>query len=152
MEPGSTTTSEPMKYHFTIHKKDDGFWAECWEIPGCMTQGNSEEELVANMQEAIDMCLEEPIESSTIFLANPSDEKCVPWREAFASGIAELSEIGLVIRGARLKADMTQKEVAEKLGIKPHHISEMEHRKRSIGKAMAHRLARIFDVNYRLFL
>lgn len=79
-------------------------------------------------------------------------EKIIPWREVFHSGIEEFTEIGLMLKGARAKAELTQKEVAEKLGIKTHHISEMEHGKRTIGKAMAHRLAKIFDIDYRLFL
>ena len=80
------------------------------------------------------------------------EEKSVSWREAFKEGIEKFTEAGLVLAGCRLKADMTQKELAEKLGIKPHHISEMEHGKRFIGKAMAHRLAKILNMDYRLFL
>jgi len=81
-----------------------------------------------------------------------AEEKSIPWREAFKEGIGEFTEVGLVLQGARLKSDMTQKEVAEKINVKPHHISEMEHGKRPIGKVMAHRLAKIFDMDYRLFL
>ena len=93
-----------------------------------------------------------PTRASRVVVTRQVKEKSVPWREVFASEIAEYTEIGAALRGARLKAEMTQKEVAEKLGAKPHHISEMEHGKRSIGKAMAHRLAKLFDVNYRVFL
>ena len=57
-----------------------------------------------------------------------------------------------MLRGARFKADLTQKLLAEKLGVKPHHISEMEHGKRTIGKAMAKRLASVLSVNYKVFL
>ena len=81
-----------------------------------------------------------------------SEEKSVPWREAFKEGIEEFTEVGLVLAGSRLKEGLTQKELAEKLGVRPHHISEMEHGKRSIGKAMAHRLAKILNMDYRLFL
>jgi ribosome-binding protein aMBF1 (putative translation factor) len=82
----------------------------------------------------------------------PPEEKSVPWREAFKEGIEQFTEAGLVLAGSRLKEGLTQRELAEKLGVKPHHISEMEHGKRSIGKAMAHRLAKILKMNYRLFL
>jgi len=93
-----------------------------------------------------------PTRRTRLVSAHVVEEKSVPWREAFADGIAEFTEVGLALRGARFKADMTQKMFAEKLGILPHHISEMEHGKRTIGKAMAHRLAALFDVNYRVFL
>lgn len=49
-------------------------------------------------------------------------------------GIEKFSEAGLMPRGSRYKAELTQKELAEKLGVKPHHISEMENGKRPIGK------------------
>lgn len=80
------------------------------------------------------------------------EEKSIPWREAFKEGIEKFTEAGLILAGIRLKSNMTQAVLAEKLGVKPHHISEMEHGKRSISKKMAHRLAKIFAIDYRMFL
>jgi transcriptional regulator with XRE-family HTH domain len=57
-----------------------------------------------------------------------------------------------MLRGSRHKAEMTQNDLAEALGISQHHISEMENGKRPIGKLMAKRLAEIFKCNYRKFL
>lgn len=57
-----------------------------------------------------------------------------------------------MLRGARYKADMTQKELADVLGIRQHHLSEMENAKRPIGKQMAKRLAEVFKSDYRLFI
>jgi predicted RNase H-like HicB family nuclease len=37
---------------------DGGFIAECPEIPGCISQGETEEQALANIKEAIDLCLE----------------------------------------------------------------------------------------------
>lgn len=79
-------------------------------------------------------------------------EATISWRDAFKAGIEEASEVALVLRGNRYKAELTQKELAEKIDVKPHHISEMEHGKRSIGKNIAHRLAEVFNVDYRVFL
>lgn len=79
-------------------------------------------------------------------------ETSVPWREAFKDGIEGFSEAGLMLRGSRYKADLTQKELAKKIGVKTHHISEMEHGKRTIGKQMAHRLASALNVDYHVFL
>lgn len=75
-----------------------------------------------------------------------------PWREVAKERIEEYSEVGIMIRGSRLKEGMTQKQLAELLEVKPHHISEMEHGKRSVGKGMAQRLGKVFNVDYRVFL
>lgn len=91
-------------------------------------------------------------ESKYISEINRREESASPWREVFEEGIEKYSEIGLMLRGARYKASLTQKELAKQIGVKPHHISEMEHGKRPIGKKMAYRLGKIFDVDYRVFL
>lgn len=80
------------------------------------------------------------------------EEASIPWREAFKAGIDETSEAAIVLRGSRYRAEMTQKELAEKIDVRQNHISEMEHGKRSIGKNIAHRLAEVFNVDYRVFL
>ena len=48
-----------MKMTVTIDRDEDGVWiAECPAIPGCMSQGETKEEAVSNIQEAIALCLE----------------------------------------------------------------------------------------------
>ena len=49
-----------MYYHFKIHKESDGYWAECVELEGCVTQGDSFDELQTNMEEALNLYLDEP--------------------------------------------------------------------------------------------
>ena len=49
-----------MTYHFKIHQEKKGFWAQCIEFPGCITQGDTLKELHMNMQEALDLYLEKP--------------------------------------------------------------------------------------------
>ena len=47
-----------MKLKVIIHEAEEGgFWAEVPAIPGCATQGNTLEELLANLHEAIEACL-----------------------------------------------------------------------------------------------
>jgi ribosome-binding protein aMBF1 (putative translation factor) len=77
--------------------------------------------------------------------------KNIPWREVFKENLKG-SEGGLMLKGGRYRAGLTQKELAEKIGVKTHHISEMEHGKRPIGKNMAQRLAKVFNIDYRVFL
>ncbi|MEI8365515.1 MAG: helix-turn-helix transcriptional regulator [Parachlamydiaceae bacterium] len=94
-----------------------------------------------------------PIREAVYVISGQSDkEEGVSWREAFREGIDHFSEIGLMLKGGRHKAGLTQKNLADQIGVKPHHISEMEHGKRPIGKKMAHRLSEIFNIDYRLFL
>jgi predicted RNase H-like HicB family nuclease len=47
-----------MKIKIVIHEAEEGeYWAEVPAIPGCATQGDSMEELMANLREAIEGCL-----------------------------------------------------------------------------------------------
>jgi ribosome-binding protein aMBF1 (putative translation factor) len=59
---------------------------------------------------------------------------------------------GVCIRGGRGKEGLTQKQLAERIGIAQHHVSEMENGKRTVGKEMARKLAEALNVDYRVFL
>ncbi len=80
------------------------------------------------------------------------EEGGVPWREAFGDLHKKYTEAGATLQGARLKAGLTQVQLAEKLGVTQSDVSNMEHGRRPIGKNMAKRLAQILDVDYRVFL
>ncbi len=48
-----------MKFPVTIYQDEEGWYVvECPVIPGCMSQGSTEEEALQNIQEAIQLCLE----------------------------------------------------------------------------------------------
>ena len=47
-----------MKLKVVIHKAEEGgYWAEVPSIPGCATQGETMEELIQNLYEAVEGCL-----------------------------------------------------------------------------------------------
>ena len=47
-----------MKLKVVVHQAEEGgYWAEVPAIPGCATQGDSWDELLENIHEAIDGCL-----------------------------------------------------------------------------------------------
>ena len=47
-----------MKIKIVVHEAEEGgFWAEVPAIPGCASQGDSMEELLRNLREAIYGCL-----------------------------------------------------------------------------------------------
>ncbi|MBI4025827.1 MAG: type II toxin-antitoxin system HicB family antitoxin [Verrucomicrobia bacterium] len=48
-----------MKFMTTLGRDEDGVWvAECPSIPGCVSQGKTQQEALQNIQEAIGLCLE----------------------------------------------------------------------------------------------
>ena len=48
-----------MKFVVTVDRDEDGaFVVECPAIPGCVSQGRTEEEALQNIQDAIRECLE----------------------------------------------------------------------------------------------
>lgn len=47
-----------MKLKVIVHKAEEGgFWAEVPAIPGCATQGETFEELLTNIYDAVEGCL-----------------------------------------------------------------------------------------------
>ena len=47
-----------MKLKVVVHEAEEGgFWAEVPAIPGCATQGETFEELLKNIYEAVEACL-----------------------------------------------------------------------------------------------
>ena len=47
-----------MKIRIVVHEaEEEGFWAEVPAIPGCATQGDSMDEPMQNLREAIEGCL-----------------------------------------------------------------------------------------------
>lgn len=59
---------------------------------------------------------------------------------------------GMLLRGLRGKTEMTQEELAERLGISQKRGSELEIGKRGISREMAKKLAEVFQVTYKMFL
>jgi predicted RNase H-like HicB family nuclease len=55
-----------MKLKVVVHEAEEGgYWAEIPSIPGCMTEGDTFEELVKNIYEAVEGCLSIDIEEPT---------------------------------------------------------------------------------------
>ena len=58
----------------------------------------------------------------------------------------EKNRIGNLLAGARLKAGLTQTQLAEKLGIRQNMVSDYEHGRRNYSDAMAKRLSKVLKV------
>jgi predicted RNase H-like HicB family nuclease/DNA-binding XRE family transcriptional regulator len=105
-----------MNYHFNVHKEENGFWADCVELLGCSTQADTLENLKNECKQALDLYLEEPKDSKMLFpLPNEALDK-----DHSILNIEVEPEIALAIllRHFRIKSNITQKEMAQKLGMK----------------------------------
>jgi predicted RNase H-like HicB family nuclease len=55
-----------MKVKVVIHEAEEGgFWAEVPAIPGCATQGDTFEELLKNLYEAVEGCMAVDVSAAT---------------------------------------------------------------------------------------
>ena len=103
-----------MVYHFKVHTEDSGLWAECLELEGCSTQGDTLEELAANAEEALNLFLEES-EDSPVIHPLPQSTSAPDVIEVPVDPQLALS---VVLRRLRQERHFTQKEVADRLGMK----------------------------------
>jgi predicted RNase H-like HicB family nuclease/DNA-binding XRE family transcriptional regulator len=105
-----------MRYHFKVHKEKKGFWAECLELNGCVTQADNKDELYKNCEEALNLFLEEPVDSNTIF---PLPEVSLDSKNnTIKISVEPEIALAVLLRNYRLTAGMTQRQAAEILGIK----------------------------------
>lgn len=79
------------------------------------------------------------------------DEELIPAEEVFPDLNDPVQGPATALRGSRLKEELTQAELASRLGCPQSWISDMEHGRRPIGKKMAERLAKVLSIDYRVF-
>ena len=103
-----------MRYHFKVHK--EGFWAECIELPGCVTQADTKEDLDLNMQEALNLYLEEVEDYE--YLAPMSKASIKEERNVVEVPVDPSVALAFSIRYQRIKQGLTQREAADQLGMK----------------------------------
>ncbi len=103
-----------MEYHFKIHKENGGFWAQCIELPGCITEGDTLEELQTNMQEALNLYIQEPSNSKD--LAKLPSKSIKTSKNVVTVPVDPQIAFSFLVRYWRIKHGLTQKEAAEKMG------------------------------------
>jgi len=56
-----------MKLKVVVHEAEEGgYWAEVPSIPGCATQGDTFDELLSNIYEAVEGCLSVDVQEISI--------------------------------------------------------------------------------------
>ncbi|MCX6105478.1 MAG: type II toxin-antitoxin system HicB family antitoxin [Proteobacteria bacterium] len=105
-----------MKYHFKYKKaKEGGYWAQCVEISGCITQGDTMDELQVNMEDALNTMLDEPGESKLVF---ELPHAIVRGRNILKVAVRPNVAFAFLLRQVRLRAGVTQTKAAKMLGFK----------------------------------
>lgn len=79
-------------------------------------------------------------------------EEATPWDKIAADRIAKYKKAGLVLRGARYREGISQKELARRCHISQDNLSKIENGKRTVGEKVAKRLAKALHFDYRLLL
>ena len=102
-----------MNYHFKIIKETKGYSAECIELLGCRTQGDSLDELKDNMTEALNLFLSES-ENSTLIFKNPKEIKR---KNVVAIEVDPAVALARSLRQTRLKQGKTQTQMMHFLNI-----------------------------------
>ncbi len=55
-----------MKFKIVIHEAEEGgYWANVPALPGCVSEGKTMDEMLANIRDAIECYLGEPNQSSS---------------------------------------------------------------------------------------
>lgn len=103
-----------MKYHFRIRKEKRGFSAQCMELEGCLTQGDSMKELLKNMQEALNLYVQEPEDSAD--LASFPKDSIRKSKSIIEVALDPEIAFSFMVRYYRIKHRMTQSEAAKKMG------------------------------------
>jgi len=103
-----------MRYHFRVKKEAKGYSAQCVELPGCVTQGDTKEELHGNMEEALNLYLDEPFDSKLLF---PLPRSRLNEKAAVQVQVKPRVAFAFALRMARLRKKLTQREAKDLIGI-----------------------------------
>lgn len=132
-----------MKYHFKVHKEGEGFWAECLELVGCVTQADTMEELKQNMQEALNLFIEEPEDSKDLaplpYKSSKSEKNII--EIALDPQIA----FAFMVRYYRIKHGFTQQQAAKKMGFDTlYSYQRLENRKANPTLKIIYKIKQLF--------
>jgi len=104
-----------MFYNFKVHKEHNGYWAECIELKGCVTQADSYDKLLKNMEIALNLYLDEPESSNVSF---PMPKKNIPGKNIVKVPVNHKIAFAFKMKKYRSKLGLSQREVANLLGMK----------------------------------
>lgn len=140
-----------MKYHFSYKTNDNGIWGTCCEIPDLHAEADTLDDFKKNCEEALNLMLEEPVDSQVEFKLPEKkyDKKANTIQVSVYPEVA----FGMLLRMCRLKHNMTQKQTAERLGMKNVYSYQRLEKKSNPTLSMLKKVTDIFpDIKIDLIL
>src|SRR5258708_131808 len=83
---------------------------------------------------------------------NSKNDNYIPASDLFTNIEHQYTKPGVMLRGLRYRENLTQIEFSRKLKITQADLSKLENGKRPIGRKLAQKIAKIFKIDYRVFL
>jgi len=80
------------------------------------------------------------------------DQNAVSPETVFAAINERYTKPGALLKGLRVREGLTQVQMAKRIKVTQSDISQMENGVRPIGRKIAQRIEKLFDVDYRSFL
>jgi predicted RNase H-like HicB family nuclease/DNA-binding XRE family transcriptional regulator len=103
-----------MIYHFQFSADErGGYYGKCIELEGCRSEGDTLEELKTNFKDALDLYLDEPDYNTAFPLPDSGNKSSENILEIEADPDLAFANY---LKYLRLQHQMTQKDVADKLG------------------------------------
>ncbi len=90
------------------------------------------------------------LEKLEAFLQKYGESESISWEQLAKDDIAKYGKTGIVLRGARYREGLSQKELAKLTGISQENISKMENGQRPIGEKVAKKLAKALRIDFEL--
>lgn len=132
-----------MIYHFKVHKEKGGFWAQCIELEGCVTEADTMKELQENMQEALNLYVEEPANSKD--LAALPDKSIKLSKNIVGVALDPHIAFAFLMRYFRIQHGLTQQEAASKMGFDTlYSYQRLEGKKCNPSLKMITRIKKVF--------
>lgn len=106
-----------MEYHFELHEEEDGsFWAECIELKGCLSDGETIDDLTFRLEDALNLYLNEPPGSNIVF---PLPDKNLDQnKELLRITVKPNIAFALLVRHCRISHRLTLDQAQTQLGLK----------------------------------
>lgn len=90
----------------------------------------------------------EHLQKLETFLDKYGESESIPWEDLAKDRLAKYGKVGIVLRGARYREGLSQKELASRTGISQNNISKIENGKRAIGEKVAKKLAKALKIDF----